>query len=88
MFERKGKYLYYKGKQITIRCQASFLGSTWTNTMKFPMKRMNMDSLPEQKLCLIEQAEDIMKMEVNDVMVSKVYRDSEKNNLMLITRLA
>lgn len=86
-FERKGNILYYKGEQIKLRLQCSFQGATYSMTWKFPYKRTDFNkNLKETYLTLLEQVNDILKLNIGDSIFSRLYRD-EKDSKMIVTRI-
>lgn len=88
-FYWKNDNLYFTGEQMKLKLQCSFLGSTWTETRKFPKKFTNFvkGNDDETYYTLLEFVEDVAKLKVNECLTMRAYRD-EKDSAMIVTRVA
>lgn len=88
-FYWKNDNLYFTGKQMKLKLQCSFLGSTWQETIKFPKKFHNMikGDYSETYFTLLEFVDDVAKLKVNECLTMRAYRD-EKDSAMIVTRVA
>lgn len=87
-FVKKGNKLYFNGTQIKLTLQCSFMGCTWTKTIKFPKKVTDFNKCNDDETyyTLLEYYDDIAKLNVRDNHYMRVYRD-EKKSAMIVTRI-